>query len=270
MKKIYVKLITVLLTISIIMSLTGCSGKKSTDSFTKIKERGYVTVGLDDTFAPMGFKDSNGNIVGFDVDLAKEVFKRIGLQVKFQSIDWSMKETELSSGNIDMIWNGYTITQERKAKAAFTKPYLTNRQIIITLADSKINTKADLKGKKVSTQSGSSSLDAINKDSEFASSLSGGEPILFDNYNEAFMDMEAKRSDALVADEILVRYYLKERGAEKYKILSDNFGTEEYGVGLRKTDTELLTKINEALDTMKKDGASSKISVKWFGEDIVK
>lgn len=270
MKKINVKLITILLTISFIISLAGCSSKKNTDSFTKIQERGYITIGLDDTFAPMGFKDASGNIVGFDVDMAKEVFKRIGLQVKFQAIDWSMKETELSSGNIDMIWNGYTITPERQGKVSFTKPYLENRQIIITLADSKINSKSDLKGKKVSTQSGSSSLDAINKDSEFVSQLSGGAPILFDSYNDAFMDMEAKRSDALVADEILVRYYLKERGTKKYKILSDNFGTEEYGVGLRKEDTVLLSKINAALDAIKKDGTSSKISVKWFGENIVK
>jgi len=270
MKKIYVKLLTVLLSISIMISLTGCSTKKDTDSFSKIKERGYVTIGLDDTFAPMGFKDTSGNIVGFDVDLAKDVFKRIGLDVKFQSIDWSMKESELNSGNIDMIWNGYSITPERQVKVAFTKPYLENKQIIITLADSKINSKADLNGKKVSTQNGSSSLDAINKDSEFVKGLSGGAAILFDNYNDAFMDLEAKRSDALVADEILVRYYLKERGAEKYKILADNFGTEEYGVGLRKGDTELLSKINETLDSMRKDGTSSKISVNWFGEDIVK
>jgi polar amino acid transport system substrate-binding protein len=270
MKKNFVKTLTVLLTTSIFITLTGCSSKTSADSYSKLKERGYVTVGLDDTFAPMGFKDANGNIVGFDVDLAAEAFKRIGLSVKFQSIDWSMKETELSSGNIDMIWNGYSITPERQGKVAFTKPYLENKQIIITLADSSINSKADLKGKKVSTQSGSSSLDAINKDSEFVKSISGGTPILFDNYNDAFMDMEAKRSDSLVADEILVRYYMKERGEGKYKILSDNFGTEEYGVGLRKGDTTLLNKINEALDAMKKDGTSSKISMKWFGENIVK
>lgn len=265
------KKIILLLVLSIILTITGCSKKQdSNDSFTKLKERGYVVLGFDDTFAPMGFKDAKGEIVGFDVDLAKEVFKRIGLTVKFQPIDWSMKETELTSKNIDMIWNGYTITEERKEKVAFSKPYLENKQIIITLADSSITSKKDLGGKKVSTQNGSSSLDAINKDVDFVKSLSGGAPLLYENYNEVFMDLEAKRSDAIVADEILVRYYMKERGAEKYKVLSDNFGTEEYGIGIRKGDTELLALIDKNLDEMKKDGTSATISKKWFGENIVK
>ena len=216
------------------------------------------------------FKDNKGEIVGFDVDMAKEVFKRVGLGVKFQSIDWAMKETELNSGNIDVIWNGYSITEERKQKVAFTKPYLENRQVIITLANSNINSKKDLKGKKVAAQSGSSSLDAINKESEVSKDFNGGEPVLFETNNEAFIDLEAGRTDAVVADEILARYYIKERGAQKYKVLEDDFGKEEYAVGLRKQDKSLLLKVEKALEDMKKDGTSSKISTKWFGKNIVK
>ena len=99
--------LTVLVTLMMVMVvLSGCSSKleNSNDKYSEIKGKGVVVVGLDDTFAPMGFKDEKGETVGFDVDLAKEVFKRTGLEVKFQPIDWSMKETELNSGNIDVIW----------------------------------------------------------------------------------------------------------------------------------------------------------------------
>jgi polar amino acid transport system substrate-binding protein len=272
MKKKSLKLFNLLIFILVgTFALSGCSSKtaSSGDGYSKIKEKGYVVVGLDDTFAPMGFKNEQGEIVGFDVDLAKETFKRLGLEVKFQPIDWSMKETELNTGNIDMIWNGYTITEERKEKVAFSKPYLENKQVIVTMANSNINSKADLKGKKVGTQNSSSSLDAMNTEPDVVKSLDGGEAILFDTNNEAFIDLEAGRIDAVVADEILVRYYIKERGINNYKILDDNFGVQENGVGIRKTDTELLKKVNDTLDEMKKDGTSGKISEKWFGKDIV-
>lgn len=263
-----------LVAVAIILSLgvsiiSGCT-KKDNAKEEKGKEKNYLVLGLDDTFVPMGFKDDKGEITGFDVDLAKEVGKRIGKEIKFQPIDWSMKETELNSKNIDLIWNGYTITEERKEKVAFSKPYLENRQVIITLANSSINEKEDLKGKKVSAQSGSSSVDAMNKEPDLVKSFNGGKPVLFETNNEALMDLEAGRVDAVVADEILARYYMKQRGESKYKVLTEDFGKEEYGIGIRKDDKELLEKVNKALEDMKKDGTSKAISEKWFGEDIVK
>jgi polar amino acid transport system substrate-binding protein len=265
--------LTVLVTLIIVMViLSGCSSKleNSNDKYSEIKDKGVVIVGLDDTFAPMGFKDEKGETVGFDVDLAKEVFKRTGLEVKFQPIDWSMKETELNSGNIDVIWNGYTITDERKEKVAFTKPYLENRQVILTLANSDIKSKNDLVNKTVAAQNGSSSVDAMNMEPEVVSSLKNGEIIVLDTNNEAFMDLESGRVDAVVADEILARYYMNQRGIDKYKVLSDDFGKEEYGIGIRKGDKQLLDSIEKALNDMRKDGAAAEISVKWFGENIVK
>jgi polar amino acid transport system substrate-binding protein len=268
------KSIKILLALFILTSvvLSGCSSKisSSSDAYSKIKDKGYVVIGLDDTFAPMGFKNEAGEIVGFDVDLAKEAFKRVGLEVKLQPIDWSMKETELNSGNIDLIWNGYTITEERKEKVAFIKPYLENRQLIIALSNSNIKTKTDLKDKKVAAQNGSSSVDAVNKEPEVLSSFNGGELIVFDTNNEAFMDLESGRIDAIVADEILARYYMSQRGNDKYTVLEEDFGKEEYGVGLRKEDTQLLDNLEKALDEMKKDGAAAEISKKWFGSNIVK
>ena len=278
-------LILVILILALgVASLAGCSNQSSDqasnqtsqtsnqepaeveDSFEKIKEKGQVIMGLDDTFAPMGFRDENNEIVGFDVDLAKEVFKRNNLELILQPIDWTMKEAELNSGNIDMIWNGYTITAERMEKVAFSKPYLKNRQIIITLADSDINSKADLEGKKVAAQAGSTAVDAMYTEPDIVAAFDGGEPILFDTNNEAFMDLEAGRSDAVVADEILARYYIKQRGPEKYKILDEDFGEEEYGIGFRKQDKKLLEMVDNTLDEMRKDGTFDAIYDKWFAD----
>lgn len=271
MKKIFTKLV-VLFSLLIIGVLTasGCSSNasnrdlKNEDSFSKIKERGYIIMGLDDTFAPMGFKDEKGEIVGFDVDLAKEVFKRVGIEVKFQPIDWTMKESELGAGNIDLIWNGYSINDERKEKVAFSKPYLENKQIIITLSGSDILSKEKLKDKNVAAQNGSSAIEAMNKEPDIVSLFKGGEPVVFDTNNEALMDLEAGRVDAFVGDEVLARYYIKQRGANKYNVLEDNFGKEEYGIGMRKQDKELVKQVDKALDDMRQDGTYERIYGKWF------
>jgi len=250
--------LAVLLILTAILAV-GCAAQSSQP------ETEELIMGLDDTFAPMGFRDEKGELVGFDVDLANEVAERIGVTIKFQPIDWSMKETELNAGNIDLIWNGYTITAERQEKVAFTKPYLENSQIIVTLAGSDINTKADLAGKNVAVQAESSALDAINSEPEVAESF--GELVEFSTNNEAFSDLESGRTDALVVDEVNARYFMKQVGEEKYKVLDEDFGDEEYGIGLRKDDTELLKKINDAMDEMKKDGTYDAVYAKWFSEN---
>ncbi len=264
-KKNYFITLLVILIFSIV-SLTGCSNETASnkDSYDDLEEKGEIIMGLDDTFAPMGFRDDKGELVGFDVDLAKEVFERAGFEVKLQPIDWTMKETELNSGNIDVIWNGYSITEERKEKVAFTQAYLENRQIIVTLAGSSINTKTDLEGKKVAVQSESSALEAVNQEPEIVATFDGGEPVLFDTNHEAIMDLEAGRVDAVVGDEVLVRYYVKQKNPEDYKILEEDFGEEEYGIGLRKEDKKLLKLLNETLDEMREDGSYDKIYEKWF------
>lgn len=270
MKKSILAFVVVLVIITGVF--TGCSKESNGNgaAASKLGGKEAIVVGLDDTFVPMGFKDEKGELTGFDVELAREVFKRLGLNVKFQAIDWAMKETELNSGNIDLIWNGYTITNERMEKVAFTKPYMENRQVIITLSNSNIGKKSELNGKRVGIQNGSSSLDAVNKEPELVKSFKNGEPVLFDTNNEALMDLEAGRIDAVVADEILARYYIKARGAEKYRVLDEDFGREEYGIGVRKDDKVLLDKVNKTLSEMKDDGTSQRLSEKWFGKNIIK
>ncbi|MDO5301102.1 MAG: amino acid ABC transporter substrate-binding protein [Tissierellia bacterium] len=227
-------------------------------------EKTYV-VGLDDTFAPMGYRDEKGELIGFDVDLATDAAERMGITVEFQPIDWSMKETELEGGNIDFIWNGYSVTPERKEKVAFSEPYMKNRQIIVALAESPVESKADLAGKTVTVQAESSALEAVLKDEAFVESLATA-PVEYGTNVEAFQDVESGRSDVIVVDEVLARYYMKEQGQEKYKILEDNFGEEEFAVGLRKDDTALLAALNEAMKAQVEDGTYDEIYTKYFAD----
>lgn len=250
--------------IILVLLLTGCSSPKTDDAADKnSEETKTLVVGLDDTFAPMGFRDDAGELVGFDIDLAKAVAAKIGYEVSFQPIDWAMKETELNSGNIDCIWNGYSITEERKTKVAFSTPYLDNAQLIITLSGSDIASKADLADKIVAVQKESSALDAVTAD-DIAASLK--EIVEFDTNIDCFMDLEAGRCDAIVCDEVLARYIIKQRGEDKYNILSDDFGKEEYGIGFRLTDTDLVNSVNQALEDLKADGTYKDIYSKWFSE----
>lgn len=256
------------------ISLVACGGttenkvSEKKDSVSTL-DKDELVIGLDDTFVPMGFKDESGKLVGFDVELADAVAKKMNKKIKFQPIDWSMKETELNNGNIDLIWNGYSITDERKEKVEFSKAYLNNTQVIVTLADSNIKSKADLAGKKVGAQTGSTAVDAVEADGDIIKGFDGGKLVTFDDNNSALMDLEAKRLDAIVVDEILARYYMKARGQEKYQILDENFGKEQYGVGIRKGDTKFVEAFNKALDEVIADKTAGEISKKWFEQDIV-
>ena len=258
------KLTALLLSAILALGFTACGS--SEPAATPDTEDKTVVIGVDDTFAPMGFRDDAGNLVGFDIDLATELLGRLGYEPKFQVIDWSMKETELENGNIDLIWNGYTITDSRKEQVSFTQSYLDNKQIIVTMSDSDIQKKADLAGKTVAVQKESSAYEAVMADTATAATLAGGEPVQFDTNTDALMDLEAGRSDAAVLDEVLARYYIKLRGEEQYKVLEDNFGSEEYGIGVRKADTEFLAEIDGELTEMINDGTFAEIKGRWFSE----
>ncbi|MEG0679816.1 MAG: transporter substrate-binding domain-containing protein, partial [Carnobacterium sp.] len=169
-----------------ILVLSGCNANsKEEDSYDSILDKGNIVMGLDDTFAPMGYKDSNGEIVGFDIDLSNEIGERMGVKFEYQVIDWALKETELNSNNIDVIWNGYTITKERKEKVLFSNPYLNNSQLIIVLNDSPIKNKADLKDKTVAAQQSSSAVDAVMADdSDSVKTFNNGELVQYPSNND--------------------------------------------------------------------------------------
>lgn len=236
------------------------------NSLQKVKESGKLVLGLDDTFAPMGFRDEEGNIVGFDIDLAKEVANRLGVELVAKPVDWSSVVLSLKKGDVDVVWNGFAINETRKEQVNFTKPYLNNRLMIVKNADrADIKTKDDLKGKIVGVQSGSSNYETLVNDPV---SKEIKEIRQYDSYVNAFLDLEAKRIDAVIVDEIVARYYISKENAD-FTLLEDKPITSQYlSVGLRKTDTELLNAIDKALDDMRADGKAAEISTKWFGKDI--
>ena len=226
-----------------------------------------IVVGLDDNFPPMGFRDEKNELVGFDIDMAREAAKRMAVEVEFKPIDWSAKEAELAGKRVDALWNGLTITEERKKNIDFTAPYMENHQIVVVAANSPIKTKADLAGKTVGAQEGSSAVDAVKKEDAVFKSFK--EFKTFGDNVTALMDLSTGRIEAVVVDEVVGRYYVAKKPGD-YAVLNDNFGTEDYGVGLRKDDTELHGKIDKALADMKADGAAAKIAEQWFGKNIIK
>lgn len=238
------------------------TGDKSWD---KVKDKGELVLGLDENFPPMGFRDENNNIVGYDIDLAKEVAARLGVKLKIQPINWDSKDQELKTGNIDCIWNGFSINEERKANILFSDPYMKNNQVVVVAADSKVKTLADLKGKSVSLQAQSSAADAIDKNTDFKKSLK--DVVELKDNTLCLMDLKTGNTDGVVMDEIVARYQIK-MNSEKYRILDESLAAEEYGVGFRKADIQLMTKVNDTLKTMAKEGKIAEISNVWFGKDI--
>lgn len=256
------KLLALALSTFMLVSAVGCSSNNNTVETDNVSEE-KIIVGLDDSFPPMGFRDENNEIVGFDVDLAKAAAEKMGVEIEFQPIDWSTKEMQLNSDKVDLLWNGLTMTDERVQNMDFTKPYLANRQIIIVKEDSAIATKAELEGKNIGVQKESSAVDAINAD-EMASKLNLNE---YENNVLAFNDLSIGRVDAVVVDEIVARYYIANNDV-KFKILDEDFGDEKYGIAAKKGNAELINKLQTALDSLAEEGKTAEISQKWFDEDI--
>ena len=245
--------------------VAGCGGDKAA---TKKEAGKKIVVGLDDNFPPMGFKNEKNEIVGFDIDMAKEAAKRLGRPVEFKPIDWSSKEAELKSGRIDVIWNGLNITEERKKNMLFSNPYMEAKQLIFVPAGSPIKGQADLAGKVIGMQSASTAEQNLENDKAFAGTLK--EVKKYPDCIAAMMDMEAGRVDAIITDEIVGRYYMAKKPG-KFVALEKPVGPiGNFGIGLRLDDKALQGDIQKVLDEMKKDGTSAKISKQWFGADIVK
>lgn len=245
------------------VTLAGC-GSKADKSWDKVKEKGEFVLGLDDSFPPMGFRDENNNIVGFDVDTAQEICDRLGITLKLQPIDWSAKEQELNTGNIDCIWNGFTITEERQKNVLFSKPYMNNRQVLVVMADTDFETLADFEGKKLSLQAGSSASDALNSSKDFKDKL--GQVVEFDENMMALMDLKNGGVDVVLMDEVVAAYNIQMLG-ENFRIIDEALGNEQYGIGFRKNDNQLMQKFQETLEAMAKDGTLAEISEKWMGKD---
>lgn len=260
------KLMAIVLICASIFTVFGCKKtQKGDNSLVELKQRGKFVLGLDDSFPPLGFRDDDNQIVGYDIDLAKEVAKRLGVEFVAQPISWDAKEMELNTGKIDCIWNGLTITEERKQALAFTFPYLNNAQVLIVRNDSGIKTLADMKGKSVGIQSGSSAQDAVEGNAAFSSSL--GEKVMFKDNITALNDLDIGGVDGVVMDSVVGNYSISQTG-KPFSVLDEVLSNEEYGIAFRKGDIKLRDEVQNILLEMAKDGTVAAISQKWFGKDI--
>ena len=247
--------------------VTGCgSGADKANNADKTKK---IVVGLDDNFPPMGFKNESNEIVGFDIDLAKEASKRLGREVEFKAIDWSSKEAELKSGRVDILWNGLDITEKRKENMLFSDPYMDNRQIIFVKKGNKdITDEASMAGKVIGTQSASSAEEYMDSNSFFKEKVK--EVKKYSDFVSAFMDLENGRIDAVVGDEITGRYYMSKH-ADSLDVVDVAVGpVSTFGIGFAKDNQQLRDDVQKVLNEMKADGTMAKISEKWFGKDITK
>ncbi|WP_419785668.1 amino acid ABC transporter substrate-binding protein [Pseudodesulfovibrio sp.] len=245
------------------LALSAATAFAADDSWNRVKESGKLVIGLDDAFPPMGFRDDKGVLIGFDVDAAEAVGKRLGITIVWQPTEWKGVINSLYAKKFDCIWNGMTITPEREKKVAFSKPYLMDGQIAtVSVNEKAIKTLDDLGGKKVGVQAGSPALEAAKELPKKA-----GEIREYDTNPKAFLDLEAGRINSVVVDNVTGRYYMASR-AGKYRALPGFITKEPFGVAFRLEDVALRSMIQKAIDEMIADGTMGTISRKWFGEDV--
>ncbi|WP_407378909.1 amino acid ABC transporter substrate-binding protein [Methanobrevibacter sp.] len=215
-------------------------------------------VGFDAEFPPYGFSE-NGEYVGFDLDLAQEVCDRNNWTLVKQPIDWDAKDSELNSGTIDCIWNGFTING-RESDYTWSEPYIDNKQVIIVKSDSGINSIEDLKGKTVETQKDSSALAALEGDNKTIADTFA-DLVQVADYNTAFMDLQSGACDAVAMDIGVAQYQISSsNSSDSYKILDTPISSEQYGVGFKLGNTDLKDQVQATLDEMYADGTISAIA----------
>ena len=240
----------------------------SQDTWARIEKQKKVVIGLDDSFVPMGFRQKNGQLVGYDVDLATAVFKEYGMKVDFQPIDWSMKETELRNGTIDLLWNGYSMTPERAKKVAFSRPYLENQQVLVTKKGYGVNSFSDMRGKTLGVQNGSTGQVQLDAQPKLLKDLiKGKSPVLYDTFPNAFIDLNANRIQGLLMDKVYAEYYIRhQKNRADFKVIvNPAFTVDQFAVGMRKGDKTLQKKVNQGLAKLQKNGELARINQKWFG-----
>ena len=225
---------------------------------------GTFTVGFDQEFPPMGFVGDDGEYTGFDLEVAKEVAERLGLEFVPQPVDWAAKDMELESGNIDCIWNGFTMTG-REDDYTWSEAYMANQQVFVVTAESGIKTLADLAGKVVEVQAESSAEAALKDDPDLTGTV--GTLQTTPDYNTAFMDLQMGAVDAIAMDEVVARFQIEQRQVD-FIVLDETLAAENYAVGFKKGNDTLKDQVQEQLEALAADGTLAKISEKWFDKDI--
>ena len=238
-----------------------------TTTLADIRQKGTLVIGLDDTFAPMGFRDESGELVGFDIDLANAVCEQLGVTAEFQPIDWDSKEMALAAGTIDCVWNGMSITPERQEAMSLSQAYLNNKIVILCKEGVTIEAKEDLANYNIGIQAGSAALEAVQADEALYAAIEG-QLTEYPTYDEVILDVQAGRLDCMIIDEVYGGYKNAQLGGI-FTVAPVDFGDDLYAIGFRKADTELTQAVNEALNALIEDGTATQISEAWFDADIV-
>ena len=264
------KITIVLLALMLLSTTLFAAGSKEQapgvdNSLQKVLDKGAFIMGLDDSFPPMGFRDANNEIVGFDVDLAREITARMGVDLVLQPIDWNAKEQELNTGNIDCIWNGFTITDDRLEAMTFTPPYVNNAQVVVVKSSSPYTTLASLAKKNIGLQAGSSAAEALDNSPAFKKTIKN--VVEFKENLTGLMDLEIGGIDGLILD-LLVANDNINRSGKDFRILDEHLTNEAYGVGFRKGEQKLVDEVWSHMKAMDADGSLATIATKWFGADI--
>lgn len=266
MKKILCLLLAAVLLFTCACSAGGSGASGKDTSLADIQAKGKLIIGLDDNFPPAGYRDESGELVGFDIDFAKAVCEKLGVEAVFQPTEWAGVVLSLKNGDIDCIWNALSMTEERQKEIAFSRCYAVANNVIIVAKDSDITDKASLAGKVVGVQLSSSGQDAVEADPIYEELQ---ELKKYSTYTEAFMDLTIGRVQAIVTDKVNAEYYLSLEGmSESVTIIEtdeDSFAVDRYGVGLRMEDVALKEAIDKAMDELKEDGTIQAINDKWFG-----
>ena len=262
MKKKIVAILLAVLMLTMLMS--GCQKPAADDADTART----FTVGFDAEFPLYGYIDDNGDYDGFDLALAAEVCDRLGWELKLQAIVWDSKDAELESGNIDCIWNGFTKSEERADQYTWTVPYVDNSQVIVVRNDSGIASLADLAGKTVMVQAGSSALSALESEDCADLTATFGDLLEVADYNAGFMELENGTVDAIAMDIGVANYQIATRGGG-YTILDEAIATEVYAVGFLLGNTDLMYTVQGVLMEMAYDGTMLEIAEKYVDKGLV-
>ena len=261
------KILAILACVAMCLGLCGCESSGDSD-WDYIEKKGTLVVGITYNM-PMNYKDDNGELTGFETEFTTEVCKRLGVKPEFQLIEWSKKEMELKSKTIDLVWNGLTVTEDRKKEFLFTTSYLKNKQVTVVKkenADKYPDTKA-MANIKIAFEGGSAGEDIVKDDEN----LIGCTPINCEAQINALMEVKAGTADACIVDYTLGRALTKEGSDYADLVVLENIPNtdEEYAIGARMEDTETVKKINDIIEELAKDGTLKAIAKKYDLEDAL-